>query len=133
MRNSLVPSQVSTLTIGDIEAKNLYTLNSISRVELNRDLHGEYALSDVIVELSHFLDEEVVNKIETEMFSDRLRNEWKLSKDFKAVETRNKEIGLVLNELEELAWRSAGMISEKDFEYLKRMISVKRNKDFFDK
>jgi hypothetical protein len=42
------------------------------------------------------------------MFGDRLRKEWGLSKDFKVVDTRNKEISLVLNEMEELAWRSAG-------------------------
>ena len=65
-------------------------------------------MSDLIVELSHFLDEEVVNKVETEVYSDRLKKQWGLSKDFKAVETRNKEINLVLNELEEVAWRSAG-------------------------
>ena len=60
------------------------------------------------MELSHFLDEEVVNKVETEVFGDKLRRDWGLSPDFKVVETRNKEIALVLNELEELAWRSAG-------------------------
>ena len=76
---------------------------------------------------------EVVNKIETEMFSDKLRNEWGLSKEFKVVETRNKEIGLVLNELEELAWRSAGQLNDKDVEHLKAMLSVKRNRDYFDR
>ena len=49
------------------------------------------------------------------------------------VETRNKEIGLVLNELEELAWRSAGQLTEKDLEHLKAMLSVKRNRDYFDR
>ena len=59
--------------------------------------------------MSHFLDEEVVNKVETEIFSERVKQEWELSKDFKIIETRNKEISLVLNELEEVAWRMAGM------------------------
>lgn len=85
------------------------------------------------MELSHFLDEEVVNKVETEVMSDRLRKEWGLSKDFKVVETRNKEISLVLNELEELVWRAAGQLETKDLEFMKRMISIKRNKDEFDK
>lgn len=129
----MVPKESSKLTIGDVEAKGLYALNSISRVSIERDRHSQYALSDLVVELSHFLDEEVVNKIETEIFSDKLRSEWGLSNDFKVIETRNKEISLVLNELEELAWRSAGMLNEKDLEHLKAMISVKRNKDHFDK
>lgn len=42
------------------------------------------------------------------MLSERLRKEWGLSKDFKVVESRNKEISLVLNELEEMAYRAAG-------------------------
>lgn len=108
----MVPKTHSNLTIKDVDAKSLYSLNSISRVALERDRHGTFALNDLVVELSHFLDEDVVNKVETEVFSDRLRSDWGLSKDFKVVETRNKEISLVLNELEELAWRSAGMLSE---------------------
>ena len=104
----MVPQERTKLSIGDIEAKTLYSLNSISRVSLERVRHGEYSLSDLVVELSHFLDEEVVNKVETEIYSDKLRSEWGLSPDFKVIETRNKEIGLVLNELEEVAWRSAG-------------------------
>ncbi len=62
----------------------------------------------MVVELSHFLDEEVVNRVETEIFSEKVRAEWGLSSDFKLLQTRNKEISLVLNELEEVAWRSAG-------------------------
>ena len=79
------------------------------------------------------MDEEVVNKVETEIFSDKLRNDWGLSKEFKVVETRNKEIGLVLNELEELTWRSAGQLNDKDVDHLKAMLSVKRNRDYFDR
>jgi len=129
----MVPSQHTKLSISDVEAKTLYALNSISRVSLERDRHGSYSVSDLVVELSHFLDEDVVNKVETEVYSERLKGEWGLNKDFKVVETRNKEIGLVLNELEEVAWRSAGMLDEKDFNHLKAMISVKRDKDYFDK
>ena len=116
LRDSMVPQEVTRLTIGDMEATSIYALNSISRVGLERDIHGAYSLSDLIVEVSHFLDEEVVNKVETEIFSDKLRRDWGLSPDFKVVETRNKEIGLVLNELEEVVWRSAGQLSDKDFE-----------------
>lgn len=133
LRDSLLPSNQTKLGMKDIDAKDYYSLNSISKVQLDRDMHGQYSLNELVLELSHFLDEEVVNKVETEIFSDRLRKEWGLSKDFKVIETRNKEISLVLNELEELAYRSAGMFNEKDLENVKRMISVKRNKDMFDK
>ena len=108
LRETMVPKEATKMRIGDVEAKSLYALNSISKVSIEREKHGQYSLSDLVVELSHFIDEEVVNKVEAEMFSERLRKDWGLSKDFKIVETRNKEIGLVLNEMEELAWRSAG-------------------------
>jgi hypothetical protein len=49
------------------------------------------------------------------------------------IETRNKEISLVINELEEVAFRMAGMFSDKDFENLKRMWTIERNLDSFDK
>ena len=133
LRDSMVPKEASKLTINEVDAKSLYALNSISRVALEREAHGQFALNDLVLELSHFLDEDVLNKVETEIFSGRLRKEWGLSNDFKIVESRNKEISLVLNELEELAWRSAGELTDKDFENFKAMISVKRNKDYFDR
>lgn len=86
----------------------------------------------MVLELGHFLDEEAVNKVETQMLSERLRNEWGLSKDFKVVESRNKEISLVLNELEEMAYRTAGEFTTQDMNYIKSMLSVARNKTTFD-
>lgn len=133
MRDSLLPSKPTGLSLNDIDAKNFYTLNTISKVELNREKHGQYALNDLVLELSHFLDEEVVNKVESELLSDRMRHEWGVTRDFKIVETRNKEISMVLNELEELAFRSAGEFDSKDLEYIKGQLSVARNKDIFDK
>lgn len=133
LRDSMLPSAPTKLTIGDVDAKSLYALNSISRVSLERERHGGFSLNDLVLELSHFIDEEVVNKVETELFSDKLRKEWGLSKDFKVVETRNKEISLVLNEMEELAWRSAGQFTDREIDHLKAMLSVKRNRDYFDR
>ncbi len=133
LRDSMLPKEGSSkLTVNSIEAKSLYALNSISRVNIDRERHGSFAMNDIILELSHFLDEDVVNKVETQIYSERMRQEWGLSKDFSAIETRNKEIGLVLNELEELAWRSAGQFDEGDLKNIKNMVSIKRNKDFFD-
>ena len=68
LRDSLLPATPTKLTLGDVDAKSLYALNSISRVQLERERHGAFSLNDLVLELSHFLDEEVVNKVETEMF-----------------------------------------------------------------
>lgn len=62
-----------------------------------------------------------------------MSNEWGLDKDFKIVESRNKEIGIVINELEEVFFRTSGMFDDKDLEKIKKMFSIKRNKDTFDK
>jgi hypothetical protein len=40
---------------------------------------------------------------------------------------------MVINELEEVAFRMAGMFNDKDFENISRMWSVERNMDSFDK
>lgn len=73
LRESMVPKKHSQLTYGDLEAKNLYTLNSIPKVDLNRQNHKNYAVNDLVLELSHFLDEEVVNKVEMEIFQERIK------------------------------------------------------------
>jgi hypothetical protein len=70
----------------------MYSLNSIPKVELDRDMHGSYSINDIILELGHFLDEELVTKVEMEVMSQRLRDEWDLSSEFMLVEIRNKEI-----------------------------------------
>lgn len=62
-----------------------------------------------------------------------MSNEWGLDKNFKLVESRNKEIGIVVNELEEVLYRMAGMFDNKDLENIKKMFSINRNKDTFDK
>ena len=67
------------------------------------------------------------------MFSNRVRKEWDLPDNFQIIETRNKEIGLVLKELEEVVWRMSGMFEDKDLEAVKRMFSIQRNKDYFDR
>ena len=67
------------------------------------------------------------------MMSNRIKEEWKLPDDFQVIETRNKEVSMVLNELEELAWRMAGTFDSMDIDTLRKMFSVKRNEDHFDK
>ena len=73
LRDSMLPGSSTKLSINDLDAKTIYSFNSVSKVNLDRDIHGGYSLSDLVLELSHFLDEEVVNKVETEIFSERLR------------------------------------------------------------
>jgi|DEB0MinimDraft_12_1074336.scaffolds.fasta_scaffold21400_3 hypothetical protein len=59
--------------------------------------------------------------------SDRLKKEWDLPENFQIIETRNKEIGITLNELEEVAWRMAGTYDSRDVDTLEKMFSIQRN------
>lgn len=43
-------------------------------------MHGNYALNDLIVELSHFLDEDIINRVETQMLSNKIKKDWNLPK-----------------------------------------------------
>lgn len=47
--------------------------------------------------------------------------------------TRNKEIDLVLAELEELAWRVSGKFTDRDVRGIKEMLEIGRGEDLFDK
>lgn len=60
----------------------MFALNQIPNVKLDRKKHGEYAVSDLVLELSHFIDDEVVNRIEMQMMSDRLIKDWDLPENF---------------------------------------------------
>jgi len=130
----MLPKSASKLQIGDaLSAEDIFALNQVPNVEIDRKQHGAYALSDLILEISHFLDEDVINRVETQMLSNRIKSDWSLPKSFQIIETRNKEISLVLKELEEVAWRMAGKFEDKDSDSLKKMFSIQRNRDYFDR
>lgn len=104
----LVPTKPSSLSIQDLDADCVYNLESIPNVSLPRSTFGNFALNDLCVELAQVLDKEVIRNVEISCLQSELKKEWNLQQDFNLVETRNKEIDLVLQELEETAWRIAG-------------------------
>lgn len=130
----MLPQSHSQKTIEkSLSAEDIYTLNTIPNVEFIKNKHGHFAVNDIVLELSHLIDEDIINRIEHEMISKRLRTTWNLPKNFQIVETRNKEIGNVINELEEITWRMSGMFDEGEIETIKAMFSIKRNQDAFDR
>lgn len=77
VRDSMLQQTSSALTLGKaLSAEDIYALNQVPNVELNREDHGEYALNDLVLEMSHFIDDEFVNRIEMQMISNRIRNQW---------------------------------------------------------
>ena len=96
LRDTMLPRNHSSMTVGDgMSAEDLFAFNQVPNVELKRDKHAKFALNDVVLELSHFLDDDFVNRVEMQLVSERLRKQWDLPEGFQLMETRNKEIGLV--------------------------------------
>jgi hypothetical protein len=120
------------LWVRDIDSNPKINLLNV-RDSMLPNRYSHFALNDVVLELSLFLDEEPINRVETQLITQKLRREWALPSDFQVIETRNKEIGLVINELEELVWRVAGVFDQKDTNTLIKMFSINRNQDTFDK
>lgn len=60
-----------------------------------------------MLELVHFIDTDTIRKVELGFLEDNLRKEWELADDFSLVEKRNKEIDLVMRDMEEVSWRAA--------------------------
>jgi hypothetical protein len=129
----MVPETESKLRIDSLSPEDMYTLNSMPHVELKREVHGGYAINDIVLELSHFLDQDTIKNVELTCLEDSLRKEWELSHDFKLVDSVNKEAILLSQELEEKAWLHSGKFNDKDVKYIKDIISIKRaNKDHFE-
>lgn len=61
------------------------------------------------MELSHFVDPQTIKNIELGLYEQKVRTDWELASDFSLVERRNKEIDLVMREMEEISWRAAEM------------------------
>jgi hypothetical protein len=132
-KDSMVPSRYTNLKVIDMSSHDLYALNTISNVNIDSAKQAGFSINDICLELSHFLDDDTLDRVELDLHSAQLQNNWGLPKDFKLVETRNKEISMVVNQIEELAWRIAGAFSDEERSSIKEMFSVGRNKDSFDK
>jgi len=72
------------------------------------DTHGNYALNDLVLEMSHLVDQDTVRKIELTLLENQLKKDWDLRDEFKLANPRNKEADLALKEIEEMAWRLSG-------------------------
>ena len=71
-------------------------------------MHGDFALNDLLLEVSQVFDQQTVRDLELTCLQHAKKQEWQLSSEFKLVTRRNKEIDNVVERLEEYAFRSAG-------------------------
>lgn len=92
-----MPAEPSKLSLGEaLSPEDIYALNSLSRVSIDKDQKSAIALNDLVLELNNFVDSETIRKVELGLLEDTLKQEWKLSEDFRLVSARNKEIDLVM-------------------------------------
>ena len=130
----MVPEEPSNLTLAEgLNAEDFYTLNSLNRVSLeDAEQRSSIALNDLVLELSHFIDPDTIRKVELGFLEENLRKEWRLADDFNLVERRNKEIDLVMREMEEVSWRAADMFDAQEKSYIEDIVFFDRGLDAFE-
>jgi len=79
----MLPKKSSGLQVKDaLHAEDIFALNQVPGVEITREKHGGFAVNDLMLELSHFIDEDVINRVEMQMMSDKLKKDWDLPEHF---------------------------------------------------
>ena len=78
-------------------------------------------------------DHQSTRDVEISCLQELIGQKWQLSKDFKLVTRRNRQIDIITEELEELAFRTAGQFNQKEKEAIKNVFNVGRGADFYDK
>lgn len=79
----MMRADYSNTTMKSIPDSDMLLLNNIPDVQFKpANHHKNFSINELILEMSHFLDEEVVNKKELQLMSDRLRSEWNLPEEF---------------------------------------------------
>jgi hypothetical protein len=100
-------------------------------VEINNKLNN-YSLSELMLEVSQFIDNTTINKILHEMYSVINRQILGIESDHSLFNVDNKEPVLLSNEIKESLWRIAGHLNEEDKKIIKSFLSIKRGKGKFD-
>lgn len=127
----MVPSTHSSLSLSTLKGSDRDHLNSLPLV----DITGleKYAINDLVLELNNFIDSKIINNLESEIYVSHQKHEWNLSDDYTLSERRNKEIDLVMGEIEEKVYRHAAKFDDTEIEGIKRMYQIGRGEGTFDK
>lgn len=121
VNKSMMPTRHSTLKVKDLSSEDLKKLNSVELV----DFEGleNFSLNDLCVEMGSMIDIDTLNRLQFEIYSENQKSDWSLPDDYELTRERNKEIDLLLGELEENAFRKAGAFDDDDLKGLESMVA----------
>ena len=129
---SYLPTKITSLSIGNLSEKDANFLGSLRNVGFPEKC--EVSLNELVLELSHFIDDEVINRVEFMVTEMNELRKWKglmPRGDGRSVlkpEWENKEIALRQKEMEEQMWLQAGVMTPSDLQKFEEFFwFLKRN------
>ena len=69
----MVPPTPSQIKLKTLTPDDVYVLNCIPKVDIKVKNHGDYALNDLVLEMSHLIDEQTVRNIELALMEKKLK------------------------------------------------------------
>mmetsp|Transcript_3631 Transcript_3631/g.3405 ORF Transcript_3631/g.3405 Transcript_3631/m.3405 type:complete len:318 (+) Transcript_3631:925-1878(+) len=110
---------------------------SFRGVDFKKSL-GNFSLNELIFELSHFFDDEIIRRIEYNIIENYRLGQWGITTDTSGISRlrplwRNKSIWLANLELEETLWSKAGELNEEEIGHFLNIYGHMREKAFNDR
>jgi hypothetical protein len=131
IQNSMIRTTTTALKLSDLAPNDIYQLNTLPNVDINESLNN-FSLSDLILELNSFIDNNTVQKVLYQSFEKCNFGKFNIPQDYKLFKLDNKEPTLLAQQIKENIWRMSSKLNEDDIEILKRLLRVKRGKGKFD-
>lgn len=113
-----LPKLITSMSLSDLSQKDSQVLQDLRNVSFPADC--TISLNELVLELSHFIDDEVVNRVEFTMSEATELRKWKGlfpradGRSRLRPQWENKELQLRNKELEEQLWLQAGVMTPKD-------------------
>ncbi|CAG9316562.1 unnamed protein product [Blepharisma stoltei] len=130
----LVPQHSTSYCLNDMDEEDALFCMSFRNVVL-KESFGHYSLNELIFELSHFFDDEIIRRIEYNIIENYRLGQWGITTDASGISRlrplwRNKSIWLTNLELEEILWSKAGELNEEEIGHFLSIYGHMREKAF---
>ena len=118
--NAYLPKSITSLSIGDLSPKDSQFFLNLRNVAFPANC--SFSLNEIVLELAHFIDDEVINRVEFTLSEANELSKWKGLYPHSDGRSRlrpdweNKELQLRKKELEEQLWLQAGVMTPTDLQ-----------------